>query len=259
MSWKRNRFHVLVGLPVCVGLMLLTAAQQRASAQDDAAKTGAELTGIAKFEGTAPERLPIDMTPRRGGSKDECSVLHKTPQLSEVAIVGDDGGLANVFVYVKKGLEKKKKYPMPTEAAMLDQLGCMYFPRVQGVRVGQDLVIRNSDKLTHNTRSYAFRNRAFNIAQPSDSEERTKVFKKPEKAIQMGCDVHGWMKAFVFAMDHPYFAVTNEKGQFNIAGLPAGQYTVAAWHEEFGEQEAKITVGATGSTEVGFSFEKKDE
>ena len=75
----------------------------------------------------------------------------------------------------------------------------------------------------------------------------------------MGCDIHSWMKSFVFAMDHPYFAVTDEKGQYKIAGLPAGDYTVAAWHEEFGEQEAKITVGASGSTDVGFSFQAKEE
>jgi hypothetical protein len=257
MSWKRINIPMMVCLPVLLGLMVLAVAQQRAEAQDDAGKAGAELTGVIKFDGPRPERLPIDMTPRRGGSRDECSVLHKTPALSEVVMVGEDGGLANVFVYVKKGLEKKKEYAMPTKPAVLDQMGCMYNPRVQGVRVGQDLVIRNSDKLTHNTRSYAFRNRAFNIAQPADSEERTKVFKRPERAIQMGCDIHGWMKAFVFAMDHPYFAVTDEKGQFKIAGLPAGEYTVAAWHEELGEQDAKITVPASGSQEVAFSFKKK--
>lgn len=259
MSRTRITIPLMISLPVVLGLMVLAAAQHRAHVQDDAAKSGAALSGVAKFDGPRPERMPIDMTPSRGGSRDECSVLHKDPALSEDVVVGEDGGLANVFVYVKKGLDKKKKYAMPTEPAVLDQMGCLYRPRVQGVRVGQELVIRNSDKLTHNTRSYAFRNRAFNIAQPADSEERTKVFNRPERAIQMGCDIHGWMKAFVFAMDHPYFAVTDETGQFQIAGLPAGEYTIAAWHEELGEEEAKLTVGASGTTEVDFSFKKKGD
>jgi len=257
MSWKRINVPMIICLPVMLGLMALTVAQQHADAQDDSAATGAELAGVIKFDGAAPERTAIDMTPNKGGSRDECSALHPEPQLSEAVIVGKDGGLANVFVYVKKGLEKKKKYPMPAEPAVLDQSGCMYRPRVQGVRVGQDLVIRNSDKLTHNTRSYALRNRPFNIAQPAESEERTKVFKRPERAIQMGCDFHGWMKAFIFAMDHPYFAVTDEQGQFKIAGLPAGEYTVAAWHEKLGEEEATIKVGAGGSQELAFSFKEK--
>jgi uncharacterized protein (DUF2141 family) len=58
-------------------------------------------------------------------------------------------------------------------------------------------------------------------------------------------------------MEHPYFAVTNEKGQFKINGLPTGEYTLVAWHEEYGEQKVEITVAATGSTDVGFTFEDK--
>jgi len=250
MNWKQTRVPIGIALPLLVGTMIIVA-DQSARASD------AELAGVIRFDGPRPLRPPIDMTPTKGGAANECSILHKTPVLTENAIVSPDGELANVFIYIRKGLEKGKKYPMPDKAATLDQLGCMYRPRVQGVRVGQDLVIKNSDKLTHNTRSYAFRNRAFNIAQPVGSEERTKVFKRPERAIQMGCDLHGWMKAYVFAMDHPFFAVSDEKGRFKIEGVPAGEYTVAAWHEKFGEQKAKITIGETGSTEVGFTFKKK--
>ncbi len=247
MIWNWTRFPMSISAALLIGVIVLAAAHQSADADDaTSAKSGAVVAGVIKFDGPVPERLPIDMIPTKGGAKDECSVLHKTPQLNESVIVSADGEVANVFIYVKKGLEKGAKYPMPTEPAILNQVGCMYQPRVQGVRVGQDLVIRNSDKLTHNTRSYAFRNRAFNIAQPADSDERTKVFSKPEKAIQMGCDIHSWMKSYVFAMDNPYFAVSDDHGQFKIEGLPAGEYTIAAWHEELGEQDTKVTVGPSG-------------
>lgn len=219
---------------------------------------GATVTGVAKFTGTPPARELIDMTPTRGGEADECKSLHQEGHKSETALVSDEGMVANVFVYVKKGLPKKAEYPLPEQPAVLDQIGCMYRPRVQGVRVGQELVIKNSDPLTHNTRSYAFRNRPFNVAQPAGAEERTKVFTRPERAIQMGCDLHAWMKAFVFAMDHPFFAVTGADGKFTISGLPPGEYELEAWHEEFGEQEATVQLDADGNAVVQFVFSSKD-
>ena len=119
--------------------------------------------------------------------------------------------------------------------------------------------MKNSDPLIHNVRSFSTRNRAFNIAQPAGSADRKKVFTVQERAIRIKCDFHPWMEAFVFAMEHPYFAVTDEKGHFRIEGLPAGEYTLAAWHEEFDEQKVTITVGATGSAKVDFSFEPEPE
>jgi hypothetical protein len=71
------------------------------------------------------------------------------------------------------------------------------------------------------------------------------------------CDFHPWMKAYIFVMDHPYFAVTNAKGEYSIKGLPAGKYTLTAWHEEIGEQDAEIVVDATGAARAGFTFKAK--
>ena len=87
--------------------------------------------------------------------------------------------------------------------------------------------MRNSDPLVHNVRSLSLENRAFNIAQPAATPDRKKVFKKRERAITIQCDFHPWMKAFIFVMDHPYFAVTGKKGEFTLGGLPAGKYTLA--------------------------------
>ena len=250
MICDRTKFPLIATVFLLLSLMVFAGADR------DDAEGGAAVVGVIKFDGPRPERKPIVMIANKGGKPDECSELHKTPVLYENAIVSEKGELANVFIYVKNGLEKKS-YPVPTEPAVFDQTKCMFRPHIQGVRVGQEFVMRNSDPMLHNVRSYAFRNRTFNIAQPVDSAERKKVFKKPERAIKMGCDIHQWMTAYVFAMEHPFFAVSNEKGQFKIAGLPAGEYTLAAWHEEFGTQEAKVTVDPTGSSEVEFSFNEK--
>ena len=251
MSLNQTKLPLITTVFLLLGLLVLAGADRGGNAEG-----GAAVMGVIKFDGPPPERKPIPMIARRGGKPDECSELHDMPQLYENVIVSEKGELANVFVYMKDGVEKKD-YPVPQEPAVMNQSKCMFRPRVQGVRVGQEFVMRNSDEFLHNVRSYAFRNRAFNIAQPAKTPDRKKVFTRPERAVKMGCDIHRWMTAYVFAMEHPFFAVSNEKGQFKIQGLPAGEYTLAAWHEEFGEQEAKLTVGPTGSSEIDFTFKEK--
>jgi hypothetical protein len=241
-------------LPATVFLLLgvtVLFGTDRVEADDESPA----VAGVVTFDGPRPKRKTIRMIEKRGKPSD-CQQLHKALLLDENRMVSEKGELANVFIYIKKGLEKKN-YPLPKEPVVLNQGKCMFRPRVQGVRVGQDFIMKNADPLTHNIRSFSFRNRAFNIAQPAKSEDRKKVFTRPEKAVMIQCDIHSWMKAYYFVMDHPYFAVTNEKGQFKIEGLPPGEYTLAAWHEELGDQEAKITVAANGSAEVDFSFAEK--
>ena len=194
----------------------------------------------------------------KGGKLSDCHELHENGLLDENVIVSEEGEIANVFVYVKSGLQDEE-YPVPEEPALLDQQKCMFYPRVQGVRIGQQFLMRNSDPVLHNVRSLSFRNRAFNVAQPADSEDRDRIFRTRERAIRIQCDIHSWMRAYFFVMDHPYFAVTDETGQYKIEGLPPGDYTLVAWHEEFGEQEADITVDADGVAVAEFSFQAEDE
>jgi len=243
-----------INLPATVFLLLGMTVLAIADCAEGADENRA-VAGVVTFDGPRPKRKPIRMVEKRGKPSD-CQQLHKALLLDENRMVSEKGELANVFIYIKKGLDKKS-YPPPKEPAVLNQDKCMFRPRVQGIRVGQDFVMKNGDPLTHNSRSFSFRNRAFNIAQPAKSEDRKKVFTRPEKAVMIQCDIHSWMKAYFFVMDHPYFAVTDAKGQFKIEGLPAGEYTLAAWHEEFGDQEVKITVAATGSSKVDFSFAEK--
>ncbi len=215
------------------------------------------ITGVIRFEGPRPKRAPLRLR-EKGGKVSACQELHKTPLLDEKMMVSEKGELANVFVYVRKGLEKKE-YPIPEEPAVINQDKCMFRPRVQGVRIGQKFLMRNSDPVLHNVRSFSFKNRAFNVAQPADTEDREKVFRYREKEVMVQCDIHPWMTAYYFVMDHPYFAVTNAKGEYKIEGLPPGEYTLSAWHEELGEQQLEVTVAEAGSTELGFTFKEKTE
>ena len=208
---------------------------------------GPSIRGVVTYKGPQPEPRPIQMK-----VDPACVALHGAkPVLDEHTLVSSSGHLKNVFVYVKK--VEKGDFPIPDQPARLDQKGCMYRPRVLGVRVGQTLQIVNSDALTHNVRSYARRNRAFNIGQPGPGT-REKKFRRPEPAVKVQCDIHPWMAAYLFVMDHPFFAVSDDSGSFAIDGLPAGKHTLVAWHEKLGKQETEITV--TGkATEVNFEFQ----
>ncbi len=133
----------------------------------------------------------------------------------------------------------------------------MYHPHVFGMMVNQPLEIVNADQTLHNIHALPKSSKAFNIAQPKQGMKMEKTFDKPETMVKIKCDVHNWMSAYVGVLDNPYFAVSDDKGSFTIKDLPAGQYEVEAWHEKYGAQTMKVTVGASDTKTVDFTFENK--
>jgi hypothetical protein len=187
-----------------------------------------DLTGKVTLKGTPPPPKTIDYD-------DTCSKLHPTVLTTRHYVVGKDNGLANVFVYISKGLEGKKFTPS-TEAVDLDQVGCNYNPYVFGVMVGQPVRIKNSDPLMHNIHALpkVDGNSEFNFAETSagDANETKWVesIKAPEVLVKLKCDVHQWMFAYAGVQAHPFFAVTDADGNFKIPNVPAGSYTLTAYH-----------------------------
>jgi len=121
---------------------------------------------------------------------------------------------------------------------------------------GTKVTFINSDPIFHNVRSVTKVNKKFNVAMPKKDQRETRVFTKPELFLQAKCSVHPWMGAYVAIMDHPYFNVTNEEGEFTLPSLPEGQYTIEAWHEVFGTLTQEITVTEKGAGPVSFNFKK---
>jgi streptogramin lyase/mono/diheme cytochrome c family protein len=206
---------------------------------DVTAKEMPSLTGTVRFEGPRPKRnrLPMDEASRK--------LYNGEPPLDESILISKSGGLANVFVHVKTPV--RGDFPMPSAPAVIDQQKSVFVPRVQGLRVGQDLVMKNGDPFIHNIRSLSRKNRPFNIAQPAGSPNRKKTFETAEGPITIKCDFHPWMTAHFWVMDHPFFAVTDAEGRFSIPDLPPGKYTLAAWHEVYGKQRQEITVREKGA------------
>ena len=207
----------------------------------------ASIAGTINFSGTAPARPAITLDR-------DCRALHEEDVLTENTVVNDNGTLRWAFVYVKDGLGDRTFAP-PAEEVTFDQRGCMYAPHVFGVQVGQTVRIINSDTFLHNVNSQPDeRSNKFNFGMPSQGMEKEQKFRTAEVMVKIRCDVHGWMGAYVGVMDHPYFAVSGDDGSFSLTGLPAGTYTLEAWHETLGTQTMEVTVGDDEAATADFTF-----
>lgn len=211
--------------------------------------TAGTITGRITFAGTPPATEVIKM-----GTDQACVQGAGPNPQSDAVIVAADGGLKNVFVRIKSGLDSAYSFDAPTKAVILDQKGCLYQPRVLGIRVGQPLEVSNSDTTMHNVHSMPIVNQEFNKSTPVKGSRTTQVFTTPEVPVRFMCNVHNWMAAWVGVVEHPFFAVTDDTGAFSITGVPPGKYVVEAWHEKFGTQTAEITIAEKQNGTLTFTF-----
>ena len=208
---------------------------------------GATISGVIKFNGTAPEAEPILMD-----AEPICADKYPEGAFTESVIANSNATLQNVFVYVKEGLPDQE-WPVPTEGVLLDQNGCRYHPHVLGIQAGQTLIIRNSDGILHNIHPMPVNNRPFNLGQPVEMDSE-KSFPTPEVMIPVECDVHDWMLGYIGVLSHPFFAVSGSDGSFSISGLPAGDYVIEAWHELYGTQTISVSVAEGGTEQIEFTY-----
>ena len=203
----------------------------------------ATVTGTVRFEGEAPVMKPIE------------AAKHCADITEEWAVVGEAGELANVLVFLE---DAPRSTGAEREAVLLDQVDCRFVPHVVGVQVGQPMIARNSDMELHNVHYTPSRNANTNFSLEKATEERAVEFSYPEAdPVRIRCDVHPWMEAYVGVFAHPFFAVTDAAGRFTIERVPAGQYTLKAWHELFGTRTEQITVADAGEVVAGFIFARR--
>ncbi len=212
----------------------------------------ATLHGKALFDGAAPENPKIDMH-----ADPVCNLLHPEIARDERVLVNPNGTLQNVFVYVKEGL-KGKIFQASQTPVKLDQVGCSYKPRIQGLTTNQKLQIINSDATLHNIHVFAKKNPEFNLGMPLQGMKLERTFSNPEVMVKMKCDVHPWMTGYLGILAHPFFNVTSNQGEFTIENLPPGEYTVEAWHETYGTKSAHVTVAEGESSELNFQFSARE-
>lgn len=198
------------------------------------------IKGHVRLSGKLPGNTVIRM-----GKDPKCADMNRGKQVVQEAVKATaDGSLGNVFVRLEGNFPPT---PVPKTPLVIDQRGCVYEPRVTGVRVGQELQIRNSDGLLHNVHSVSNNDNQFNVAQAKAGAVDTFKMKKEEVMLRLGCDVHSWMTAYVGVVNNPYFAVSDASGSFVIDKVPPGTYTIDTWHERFGplKKTVKVAAGAT--------------
>lgn len=200
------------------------------------------------LNGKAPRLRAINMS-----AEPNCEQAHPGPVPSEEVVVGQGGTLANVVVYLKTDMSRYG-FAKPMRPVLLDQRGCMYEPHVLALQVGQRLEVKNDDPTTHNVHALPANNPEWNKSQPPGAGEIDETFAVPELAIPLRCNVHPWMKAYVFVFESPYYAVTGKDGKFEIGNLPPGTYHVEAWQEKYGTQDQTVTIGPKESRQVSFTF-----
>ena len=213
----------------------------------DAAMAGT-ITGTVKLDGTPPKYKALDMA-----AEPTCVQDNPNPVYPPIVVTGAKGALANVVVYVKGNMDDYK-FDTPATPAVLDQKNCMYDPHVLAMMVNQDFHVTNSDQTLHNIHPVPKENHVWNQSQPPGAAPIDRPFSAPELAIRVNCNVHPWMRGYLFVFRHPFFAVTTKDGTFSLNGLPPGTYTIEAWQELYGVQDQEVTIGPNGSQAISFAF-----
>src|SRR4029453_17864388 len=158
--------------------------------------------------------------------------------LREALVLDAEGGVSWAVVYVASVLERTP-YPPPETPVQMEVKGFRYTPHVLALQVGQELILHNRDPTLHPPHVLTERNPESMFGFPKD-EPRRITFVHPEMAMRLQCDIHPWMKAYVAVLDHPYFAVTDENGRFEIHDLPPGKYTLRLWHEKLQARDQEV-------------------
>ncbi len=228
-------------------------------------RDGGKISGRVMLAGNHPAlekfHIPADQA--------ACAAASENNRLE----VGPGGGIASAVVFIEGIAEGKAMPLLPRSALTMDQRNCVYIPHVLAVPVGDTVVFLNSDDLAHNVRVEDLASEAIllNVAQPKAGYRDPMAIQHPGP-VQVGCDYHPWMNAYVFGVDNPYYVVTDTSGAFVLEDLPPGTYTVKMWlngfdlkprtdnqgriiRYAFGQPyllQRQVTVAANGVSEIAF-------
>jgi plastocyanin len=193
------------------------------------------LKGKFIYDGKAPNVVKLNIT------KDQ-AVCGQHNLVDESLVVSEEGGLANVVIYVRD--KKVKVHPdyaaTADDVVKFDNEHCRFEPHVLTVRLSQTLALHNSDPIGHNSNLQPLGDTGINPLLAAGGEPVTYKFKRAQTIPQpVSCNIHPWMKGWILPRDNPYMAVSDKDGSFEIQNLPAGKLEFQAWQEKAGYLEAK--------------------
>jgi hypothetical protein len=174
----------------------------------------------------------------------------------DASLLVTGGKLANAVVAITDDIERGKRWE--SSKAVVDNKECRFEPRVQIGRYQGQIEMKNSDPLFHNTNLAPVENAnsatLVNVPLPLQGQSQTKRLEK-RGIVAVNCNVHEWMKAWIYVSKHPYAAVTSADGTYQITGVPPGEYDALVWHEELGQMNAKVKVEAGGTATLDHAFQ----
>jgi hypothetical protein len=220
-----------------------------ASAIALAGPSGGSVRGKVTYEGTPAKQKPIDMS-----KEPSCASQHATPITTETVVTGPGNSLENVVVYISAGAPDDST--PPSQAVSITQKGCQYIPHVVPMVVNQELKVINADQTSHNIHPMPKVNREWNKSQPPGTPPFSEKFDKPE-FIPVKCNIHPWMHSSFVVLKNAHYALSSGDGGFTLPNLPAGKYTVTAWHEAYGEQTQDVTISGSETKTINFVFKAK--
>lgn len=227
------------------GVSLGLAQEQGDYVAREAAYSGVIAGTVSLSGGTPlPERLAVTS---------DREVCDQEPKFDESIIVAPETrGLKNVVVRLTD-ITEGKAWDHTSRPPELSQIACRFAPHVLIVPARQTFDIVNSDGILHNIHTRGSKNRPMNKAHPSLLKRLKMNFKRPD-LIAVKCDVHDWMSGWIVVASHPYYAVTDSAGKFELQNVPPGTYTLELWHEKLDKEIRQVTVTAGGRAQVDVEF-----
>lgn len=228
---------------------------QAAQAPLGAGDTGS-FKGTVTFDGKAPELPPLVAI---GAAKADPNVCAAKVAIANQTLVvnAKNNGIANVFIYLSKPPAGHKPAP-PKKPVDIDQENCTFLPHAACVQANQTVNVMNDDTVPHNVHTNPTRNTAYNqLIAPKTRKGMSMTYKKPERLpVGVTCDIHNWMKAYQLVQDHPFMAVTDADGKFEIKDLPPGVYEFIVWQERTGflNRTLKVTINAGKDTTENLKY-----
>jgi hypothetical protein len=254
-----NRARVTAGLAALA--LLLAAGAALCPAADDAPAGWGTLAGrVVWAGGDPPERAPIKV------DKDPAECLRRGPLLDERYVVDPKTkGVRWVMVWLVDPANPKKALPThpslkePRDKdVVMDQPCCQFEPRVVCLREGQELVGRNSGGVSHNMNiAGGLKNPNVNFILAPGGDRKVSGWAASDAVVPVSCNIHPWMRGWIRVFNHPYFAVTDEQGRFEIKDAPAGRFNLVVWQEEKGWVTAggrkglPVEIKAGAATDLG--------
>jgi plastocyanin len=246
----------IIPITLCALLLLGAGCKKTSTGTTEPAKNyttidwanSGTISGTIHFTGKAPQRIAIDM-----GQDPVCSLAPSN--LTEQYIV-ENGGLANVFVYIKDGLGNNA-YAPPSTPVIMDQKGCRFVPHVVGAMAGQPVKFTNSDDTMHNVHMIPTlsTNQAVDVSEAPNGPGETRTLATPELMIPVRCNNHPWMEGYINVVSNPFYAVSGDGGHFTIKGVPPGTYTIVSDHEQLGQKTAEVTVSSQKTSVVDITYQ----